>query len=166
MLRCVEPIIERPAFAEGYQREAESDFQPLAWPAAVDVFDAGRNYWLATVRADGSPHAAPVWGLMVDGAFCFSTAAESIKARNLTRDPRCSVQVAVGDQVVLFEGRAEPLAPEFAGGAEFLDRYEAKYQYRPRPEDMMGAAWKVVPTRVLLWNEQDMLGTQTRYKFG
>jgi hypothetical protein len=66
---------------------------------------------------------------------------------------------------MLFEGRAEPLDPAFAGGAEFLDRYEAKYQYRPRPEDMTGAAWRVVPTRVLLWNEQDMLGTQTRYRF-
>ena len=40
---------------------------------------------LATVRADGRPHAAPVWIDVDDGAVWFNTGAETVKGRNLAR---------------------------------------------------------------------------------
>lgn len=49
---------------------------------------------LATVRADGSPHVAPVWFLLEDdGAIIFNTGAGTAKGRNLRRDPRASMAV-------------------------------------------------------------------------
>ena len=33
----------------------------ITWPQVLVRLDAGRSYWLNTVRSDGAPHAAPVW---------------------------------------------------------------------------------------------------------
>src|SRR5690348_11191584 len=51
--------------------------------------------WLATVNPDGTPHLTGVGGLWADGAFWFETGDGTRKARNLARDPRCSLSVAV-----------------------------------------------------------------------
>jgi PPOX class probable F420-dependent enzyme len=48
---------------------------------------------VSTVRADGSPHIAPVWFLLDGDDLVFSTGKETVKGRNLTRDGRVSVCV-------------------------------------------------------------------------
>ena len=49
---------------------------------------------LATVRADGRPHVAPVWyEVDDDGSLVFNTGESTVKGRNLRRDPRASVCV-------------------------------------------------------------------------
>ena len=46
---------------------------------------------LATVRADGRPHVAPVWfDVDHDGSVVFNTGESTVKGRNLARDPRAS----------------------------------------------------------------------------
>lgn len=48
---------------------------------------------LATVLADGSPHVVPVW-IDTDGeALLFNTFKDSVKHRNLVRDPRVAISV-------------------------------------------------------------------------
>ncbi|MCB8988185.1 MAG: PPOX class F420-dependent oxidoreductase [Ardenticatenaceae bacterium] len=48
---------------------------------------------LATVRADGRPHVAPVWFLLDGDDVIFTTWHESVKAHNIQRDPRVSLCV-------------------------------------------------------------------------
>ena len=49
---------------------------------------------VSTVRADGSPHVAPIWfDLDDDGTILFTTGEASVKGRNLRRDPRVSICV-------------------------------------------------------------------------
>jgi PPOX class probable F420-dependent enzyme len=50
---------------------------------------------LATVRADGRPHVAPVWYVVDDddGSLVFNTGESTVKGRNLRRDPRASICV-------------------------------------------------------------------------
>jgi PPOX class probable F420-dependent enzyme len=49
---------------------------------------------LATVRADGRPHVAPVWiDLDDDGSVVFTTGAETVKGRNLRRTGRAAICV-------------------------------------------------------------------------
>ncbi|MDH3704921.1 MAG: TIGR03618 family F420-dependent PPOX class oxidoreductase, partial [Acidimicrobiia bacterium] len=50
---------------------------------------------LATVRADGRPHIAPVWFDFDDttGEAVFVTGIGSVKGRNMARDPRVSICV-------------------------------------------------------------------------
>jgi PPOX class probable F420-dependent enzyme len=47
---------------------------------------------LATVRADGRPHVAPVWyEVDDDGAIVFNTGTDTVKGQNLRRDGRASI---------------------------------------------------------------------------
>lgn len=50
-----------------------------------------RTATLATVRADGRPHAAPIWYHLDDETFVFTTGESTVKGRNLRRDPRVSL---------------------------------------------------------------------------
>ncbi len=159
------PTIERPGFAQGYQTEDLPDFDPTPWPEALARMNQTLNCWVATTRADGRPHSTPVWGLMMNDTFIFSTSPESVKARNLQRDGRCLVQMQVEEDVFLLEGMATPADPALVASPAFLDLYEAKYQYRPAPEDMVGSGWVVTPITILAWNEKSMLESQTRYRF-
>jgi PPOX class probable F420-dependent enzyme len=48
---------------------------------------------LATVRADGSPHVAPIWFALDGDDWLFTTHATSVKGKALRRDPRVSICV-------------------------------------------------------------------------
>lgn len=78
---------------------------------AAFLREPARPAVLATARPDGRPHAAPVWyDLDDDGAFVFTTGADTVKGRNLARDPRATL-VVQDDRppfsFVVIEGRAE-----------------------------------------------------------
>ncbi|HEY3842359.1 MAG TPA: PPOX class F420-dependent oxidoreductase [Acidimicrobiales bacterium] len=66
---------------------------------------------LATVRADGRPHVAPVWyDVDDDGALLFNTGESTVKGRNLLRQMQGSV--CVDDEhppfsFVIIAGRVE-----------------------------------------------------------
>lgn len=71
-----------------------------------------RTAKVATVRADGRPHIAPVWFILDGDALIFTTWHASVKAINLRRDPHISI--CVDDEAppfafVQLEGRAEML---------------------------------------------------------
>ncbi|QFZ77877.1 TIGR03618 family F420-dependent PPOX class oxidoreductase [Streptomyces fagopyri] len=78
------------------------------WRAFVS--DGTRTGKLSTVRADGSPHVAPIWFLLDGDDLVFNTSKETVKGRNLARDGR--VALCVDDDrppfgFVVLEGRAE-----------------------------------------------------------
>ncbi|MEU9828859.1 PPOX class F420-dependent oxidoreductase [Micromonospora chersina] len=61
------------------------------WRAFVTA--GTRTGKLATVRADGSPHVAPVWFVLDGDDLIFNTGRSSVKGRNLVRDPRAALSV-------------------------------------------------------------------------
>jgi hypothetical protein len=97
---------------------AEKDGLPATdWPDIGAKLDSGsapdsaaynaRTTWLSTINEDGSPHVTGVGALWVDGAFWFETGKNTRKARNVARDPRCSIAVSIRDADVVIEGEAE-----------------------------------------------------------
>ena len=69
--------------------------------AFLDALPA-RTAKLASVRADGRPHVAPVWYALDRSAarpdspvgdLVFTTGADTVKGRNLVRDPRIALCV-------------------------------------------------------------------------
>lgn len=48
---------------------------------------------VATVRADGRPHVAPVWYDLDGDTIVFNTGEDTVKGRNLRRDPRVSISI-------------------------------------------------------------------------
>ena len=65
--------------------------------------------WLATINADGSPHVTGIGASWVDGSFWFQTGERTRKGRNLARDPRCVLSVAIHDFDVVVEGIANKI---------------------------------------------------------
>jgi PPOX class probable F420-dependent enzyme len=62
-------------------------------PAVRELLEGANFISLATLTADGSPHATTLWGAVEDGRPCFFTQPSSFKARNIDRDPRVGLTV-------------------------------------------------------------------------
>ncbi len=93
---------------------------------------------LATVRADGRPHVAPVWFVVEpDGSILFNTGEKTVKGRNLRRTGRAAL--CVDDErppfsYVLIEGRADLIddLTEVRAGA---DRIGGRYMGPERAQE-------------------------------
>jgi PPOX class probable F420-dependent enzyme len=48
---------------------------------------------LATTRADGRPHVAPIWFVLDGDDLVFMTGANTVKGKSLRRDPRAALTV-------------------------------------------------------------------------
>lgn len=157
----LEPTASRPGFAPGYGISAEPEGM-LPWSWADERLEAGRSYWVGSTRPDGSPHAAPVWGVWLDDGVYFGTSRSSRKAQNLARDPRCVVHAESGDEVVILEGEVEAVSlDERIAGA-----YETKYGYRPEIPAGGGEAWyRLRPRVAFAWLERDYVRSATRFSF-
>jgi PPOX class probable F420-dependent enzyme len=124
--------------------------------------EKARTGKLATVRADGRPHVAPIW-LDPDGdAIVFTTWHDSVKAANIRRDPR--VAICVDDDqppfsFVIIEGTAamsedrEELrywATRIAGrymGSELAEAYGKRNSVEGE------LLVNVTPTKIIAWKE-------------
>lgn len=136
----------------------------LPWSRAVERLIASRNYWVCTTRADGRPHAAPVWGLWLEDAVWFSTSRASQKARNLARQPTAVIHLESGDEAVILEGEAIEVRDRDAL-ERFADAYETKYAHRPDSADESAPVFTLRPRVAQTWEERDFLGTATRWVF-
>jgi PPOX class probable F420-dependent enzyme len=94
----------------------------------ADLF-RGKNWGtVVTLRADGSPHATPVW-IDTDGEHVlFNTAVGRAKERHLRRDPRVSVTVLPAENqqagYVSVSGTAEIVEE---GAFDHIDKLAQKY---------------------------------------
>jgi hypothetical protein len=138
---------------------------PLAWGHAEERLERARNYWIATTRPDGKPHAAPVWGVWVEGSLYFGTGRSSVKGRNLSHSSELVVHLESADDVVILEGEVEEVLdrPSF----EAIDvAYRAKYGMGVAEAGEDGAVWHVVrPRKAHAWLENDFPNTATRWRF-
>jgi PPOX class probable F420-dependent enzyme len=74
------------------------------------LLEGTRTGVLATVRADGRPHAAPIWFTLDGDDVMFTTGAPTVKGRNLRRTGRALLVVDESTppfDFVTIEGRAE-----------------------------------------------------------
>jgi hypothetical protein len=135
----------------------------LPWKWADDRLKKSHNYWITTVKPDGSPHTMVVWGLWQDGAFLFSTGRESRKARNLAENKHSIVCTEHASQAVIVEGIAEEVR-EASVRRKFLSAYEKKYDF-----DMSSFAdepiYAVQPVVVFGLDEKRFQTAATRWKF-
>jgi PPOX class probable F420-dependent enzyme len=101
------------------------------------LLDRARTATLATMRADGRPHAAPVWFDLDGDTFVFTTAEGTVKGRNMRRDPR--VSLCIDDEVppfhfVVIEGTAE-LKAEDSDLLHWAIRIGGRYMGEDRAEE-------------------------------
>lgn len=153
-------VPDRPRMPDSYGvGDPQYGFEPIRWSWVVERMTEARNYWVATTRADGSPHVSPVWGVWHDDAFHFFTDEDSLKARNVLHDPRAVVHLESGDEVVIIEGTLESA---FAT-SELVSAYESKYGFSLGEEP--GGLYRLELAKALAWLESDFPKTATRWRF-
>jgi len=103
------------------------------WSDIAERLALSRSYWLVTTNPDGSPHAAPVWGVVVDDALCLYSERTTVKARNLARDRRAVVHLESTEDVIIVHGELEDL-----GGP--VEVPEVVYSRRARGARYFGAS--------------------------
>ena len=69
--------------------------QTMTMPEArAFLLHGTRTGKLATTRADGRPHLAPIWFVLDDDdTVVFTTGADTVKGKTLRRDPRAAMVV-------------------------------------------------------------------------
>ena len=172
-MRAVDPKPSRPHLPPGYGREKATGppGERLPWKEVSDWLTIARNYWVCTTCPDGRPHAKPVWGLWIDGAFVFSTHPETVTARNLRTNPEVAMHLESGDQVVTLEGTSRRMYDQ-----PFLTRfgriYGTEYYQWPMspddvdPENPNAAFYLIRPRTALSWATATEVGeTITRWSF-
>jgi hypothetical protein len=136
----------------------------LPWTWAEKRLSRAHNYWVATARPDGRPHAMAVWGVWLNSSFYFSTGTRSRKARNLVRNPRCVICTDRADEAVIVEGVARK-ARVSSLPRQVAEAYSRKYKWELDPSQ--GPIFMVRPRVVFGFIEaaDQFPGTATRWTF-
>lgn len=66
---------------------------------AEKLFERSGVLLVGTIRKDGSPRISPVELLFADGELYLGMMPKSLKARDLLRDPRCTLHNAISDRM-------------------------------------------------------------------
>ena len=159
------PKASRP-FAPGYGILGANDGAGLlSWTWVGRKMNRCRTFWLATVNSGkGSalprPHVMPVWGVWLDDTFFFSTGRKSRKGQNLAANPACTIANDHGEEAVIVEGEARPIA-----AAATLDRVAAAYKkkYKMDPRSMNEPIFEVHPRKVFAFIEKSFPKSATRW---
>jgi Pyridoxamine 5'-phosphate oxidase len=162
-----EPRADRPHMPGYGIAPADAGTGLLPWSWAEARLTRSHDYWLATRRPDGHPHAMPVWGVWRDGALWLSCGVRSRKHRSLDADGRCAVTTDDALEPVVVEGEAvRVLASDALAG--FMAALDTKYgsSYGPEFADpAVNAVWRVAPDRAFGLMESDFPGSPTRWTF-
>ena len=139
----------------------------LAWAHAEERLRSATVYWIATASRDGTPRVRPVDGLWHEGVLYVGGSPDTRWARDLAANPRISVHLDGGTDVVILEGEAELLengaGPELA--RTLADLSNAKYpQYGMTPEMYTGPGpFAIRPSVAFGWT--DFPKDVTRFRF-
>ena len=135
----------------------------MKWAEVEKRLASSRNYWICTTRSDGRPHAMPVWGFYLDGAIFFGTGRATLKAKNLTANPKAVIHLESGDDVVIVETTVEeqPLTDKaWVKRVDDLSKKKYKMGLMIIPESVL---YRARPRVVLAWREKDFPISATRW---
>ena len=161
----MEPIATRPHMPDYGIQGPDEGTGLLPWSWAVERLLASHDYWVATTWPDGRPHVTPVWGAWVDDALWFSCGPTSRKARNLTRDPRCSITTDKPSEPVVLDAVVERI-PGYETATRFSEISTAKYEIEYTPDFFASnALFAARPLSAFGLEEADFTGSPTKWTF-
>jgi PPOX class probable F420-dependent enzyme len=140
----------------------------VSWPEVAARLAAARNYWLCTTTPAGAPHAAPVWGVVIDDVLHLYSERQTLKSRNLAADPRVTVHLEDAEDVVIVRGIAEDLGTP-AEVPAVVTALSAKYtseddkQYLPEADPDFDVVYAIRPQSAMMWRLADYEGSQRRW---
>jgi nitroimidazol reductase NimA-like FMN-containing flavoprotein (pyridoxamine 5'-phosphate oxidase superfamily) len=154
----------RPNIAKSYNISPKSEGL-LSWEWVEQQMTSHYNYWVSSVRPDGTPHSVPVSGIWMDGVLYFGGDRLTRRSRNLAANPHVSVHLESADEVVIIEGLAtEVVDPDElkvvarALTVKFNDEIMTTLTLDPG-----NITYKITPQVVLAWLDEDLENTATRW---
>ncbi|MGH3289227.1 MAG: pyridoxamine 5'-phosphate oxidase family protein [Streptosporangiaceae bacterium] len=141
----------------------------LSWPEVAARLAAARSYWLCTTTRSGAPHAAPVWGVVLDATLYLYTERRTVKARNLAADPRLVVHLESAQDVLIVRGTAEDIGTP-AQVPEVVAALSAKYPseedrlYLPAADPAFDVVYAIRPQSARMWRLPDFEDSQRRWR--
>ncbi|MCP4421214.1 MAG: pyridoxamine 5'-phosphate oxidase [Chloroflexi bacterium] len=113
-----------------------------------------RNIWLATVRPSCRPHLIPIWFIWQNGRFHLGIQSKSVKAHNLRQNPRVSLSLENGSDVLICEGVAHVLPTPWP--APLLVSFQEKYAWDIlNNTDGYDTIIAIQPNKWLFWGEEE-----------
>ena len=112
---------------------------------------------MVTLRADGSPHAIPVWYEYRDGDFIVFTSDTFVRVKNLRMDSRAAITVSNHEEPYMYVSAEGPVSITSDGVAEtglsIARRYMGERGDRFLEEvlDEHSVLLRLTPERVLTW---------------
>lgn len=112
---------------------------------------------MVTLRADGSPHAIPIWYEYRDGEFIVFTSDTFVRVKNLRRDNRAAITVSNHEAPYMYvsaEGPVSITSEEVAEtGLSIARRYMGERGDRFLDEvlDEHSVLLRLTPERILTW---------------
>lgn len=156
-------------------RFSDPEASSTPWEVSRQAIDDAELFWIATVRANGRPHVAPLPAVWDDEALYFCTGPDEQKGVNLARNQHCTL--TTGNNAwksgldIVVEGTAERVTDD--GRLRHLaDRWASKYhgdwQYDVGDGVFHHGAgtafvFEVRPTKVIAFAKGEF--AQTRYRF-
>ena len=110
-----------------------------------------------TLRADGSPHAAPVWFEFADGEFRVFTSSTFQRVKNLERDSRAAITISTHDMPYAYVTAEGPVAITTEGVEETALSIARRYMadkaegYLTELLDEHSVLLRLTPERILTW---------------
>lgn len=116
-----------------------------------ELLDRPNLAHVATVMADGTPHAVPTWVGVLEGHIVFLTDPRSQKARNLTSEPRISLSVADHEQPTRMAHIRGRVTRRLEGDEAWrmIDQLAQTYLGGPYPRGVERVVYLVTPDRAV-----------------
>ena len=112
---------------------------------------------MVTLRADGSPHAIPIWYEYRDGEFIVFTSDTFVRVKNLRRDSRAAITVSNHEAPYMYVSAEGPVSITSEAVAEtglsIARRYMGERGDRFLEEvlDEHSVLLRLTPERILTW---------------
>jgi PPOX class probable F420-dependent enzyme len=120
-------------------------------PTARRLLDEPNIAVLATLMEDGTPQTSAVW-LTRSGEDVLFATTETLKLRNLQRDPRVSFTVIDRDDPYLELNARGRVTETEADGGRLIDQLSAQYYGKsPYPYHQDGQQWYAVRIALTRW---------------
>ena len=142
--------------------------EAVSWSEVAERLAPARTYWLCTTTPSGAPHAAPVWGVVVDEILHLYSERSTVKAINLAADPRIVLHLESGEDVVIVRGHAEDLGTPAEAG-HVVTALSAKYTdpedrpFLPDADPAFDVIYAIRPRSAMLWRLADYEASQRRW---
>ncbi len=136
-----------------------SDKPELEWAFVDEELRTAPTYWVVA-RSPGHPHPRPVWGIWREELLYLSIGTPST-IRALELDPRVTVHLESGTDVVIVEGVVAAAATDPVVISEYDEKYDWSYDM-----DEYGPLCCVAPQVVLAWRAVGWAGRDSFGKTG